>query len=66
MASNCFWSTTRIDFGSTTIQYFLIDLLLIMDGIDIASYADDSTPHVSADNIDEVNRFFGACSQFII
>ena len=36
------------------LNIFLIDLFFIDDNIDIASYADDNTPYISAKNIDEV------------
>ena len=41
-------------FGSTSIQKILADLLFITEDVDIADYADDSTPYVSAENVDEV------------
>ena len=33
---------------------FLIDLFFIFKNIDIASYADDNTPYISANNVNEV------------
>ena len=39
--------------GLLLFNIFLIDLPLIMEDIDVTSYADNSTPYVSKDN-DEV------------
>ena len=33
---------------------FMADLFFIMSNIDIASYADDNTPYIAADNIDDL------------
>lgn len=38
--------------GSLLFHICLIELFLIIEDTDIASYTDDSTPYVSADNID--------------
>ena len=40
--------------GPLLFNNLLIDLFFIIEHIDIASYADDNTPYVSADNIDGV------------
>ena len=40
--------------GSLLFNIFLCDLFYITSGTDFASYADDSTPYVSADTIDQV------------
>ena len=39
---------------TSIIQYFLIGMFFITEDTDIASYADDNTPYVSADNINGV------------
>ena len=46
----------RIDSRTSIIQYFLIGMFFLIEYIDIASYVDDGTPYVSADNIDWVVR----------
>ena len=33
---------------------FLADLFFIISNVNIASYADDNTPYISADNIDDI------------
>ena len=38
--------------GPLLFSIFLIDLFFTIEDTDIASYADDNTPYVSADNID--------------
>ena len=35
---------------------FLIDWFLMIEDTEIASYANDNTPYISADNIDEVMK----------
>ena len=40
--------------GPLLFNIFLIDLVFIVENIDIASYADDNTPYISANNINEV------------
>ena len=40
--------------GPLLFNIFLIDLFFIIEDTDIASYADDNTPYVIADNIDGV------------
>ena len=40
--------------GPLLFNIFLIDLFFIIEDVDIASYVDDNTPYVSADNIDGV------------
>ena len=44
--------------GPLLVNVYLADLFLIMDDIDMANYADDNTPYVTADDIDEVIAFF--------
>ena len=44
--------------GPLLVNIYLADLFLIMDDIDMANYADDNTPYVTADDIDEVIAFF--------
>ena len=46
----------RIDSRTSIIHYFLIGMFFLIEYIDIASYVDDGTPYVSADNIDWVVR----------
>ena len=41
-------------FGSFLFNIFLCDLVLIMKEISFASYADDNTPYITAENLDEV------------
>ena len=50
----CSSSTTRKDFGSISLQYLLMHLFLSIEDIDIASYAYNNAPYVSADSVDEV------------
>ena len=40
--------------GPLLFNIFLTDLHFIIEDTDIAGYADDNTPYVSADNIDVV------------
>ena len=40
--------------GPLLFNIFLIDLFFIVENIDIASYADDNTPYIGANNITEV------------
>ena len=42
------------NFGTTSIQLFLVDLLLIHSDIDTANFADDNTPYLSAKNVEDV------------
>ena len=46
----------RIDSRTSIIHYFLIGMFFLIEYIDIASYVDEGTPYVSADNIDWVVR----------
>ena len=48
------WGTARLNFGATSIQHFLADLFLIHNDIDIANFADDNTPYLSAKNTEDV------------
>ena len=50
----CSSSTTRNDFGSISVQHFFDRPFLIIDDVDLSSYAYDNTPYVTADNVDEV------------
>ena len=38
------WGTTRLNFGTTSMQYFLAGLLFLHSDIDIANFADDNKP----------------------
>ena len=40
--------------GPLLLNIFLCDLFLIMENIDIASYADDNTTHTTGNSIEEV------------
>ena len=40
--------------GPLLFNIFLIDMFFIVENIDIASYADDNTPYIGANNINEV------------
>ena len=40
--------------GSLLFNIFLCDLFLVMENIDIASYADDNTPYTTGNSIEEV------------
>ena len=40
--------------GPLLFNIFLIDLFFIVENTDIASYADDNTPYISANNINKV------------
>ena len=40
--------------GSLLVNIFLADLFSIIIDIDIASYSDDNTPYIIADNIDDL------------
>ena len=42
--------------GPLLFNIFLCDLFLIMENIDIASYADDNTPYTTGNSIEEVIR----------
>ena len=51
--------------GPLLFIIFLIDLFFIIKDTDIASYADDSTPCVIADNIDGVMEFLEEASEIV-
>ena len=51
--------------GPLLFIIFLIDLFFIIKDTDIASYADDSTPCVIADNIDGVIKFLEEASEIL-
>ena len=50
------WSYARFNIEITIIQNFLANLFFIISYIDIASYADDNSPYIAADNIDDLNK----------
>ena len=50
------WSCARFNIEITIIQNFLANLFFIISYIDIASYADDNSPYIAADNIDDLNK----------
>ena len=51
--------------GPLLFNIDLCDLLLIMNHVDIAHYANDNTPYVYGKNIDEVVRFWEESSHVI-
>ena len=51
--------------GPLLFNIFLIDLFFIIEDTDIASYADDNTPYVIADNIDGVIKSLEEASDVI-
>ena len=44
--------------GPLLFNIFLCDLFLIMKETSFASYVDDNTPYVTAENLDEVIKSF--------
>ena len=56
------WGTARLNFGTTSIQHFLADLFLIHSDIDIANFADDNTPYLSAKNVEDIIEFLERAS----
>ena len=50
------WSYALFNIEITIIQNFLANLFFIISYIDIASYADDNSPYIAADNIDDLNK----------
>ena len=50
------WSCARFNIEITIIQNFLANLFFIISYIDIASYADDNSPYIAADNINDLNK----------
>ena len=44
--------------GSLLFNIFLCDLFLIMKETSFASYVDDNTPYVTAENLEEVIKSF--------
>ena len=51
--------------GPLSCNIFLIDLFFIIEDTDIVSYANDNTPHVSADNIDGVIKSLEEASEIL-
>ena len=51
--------------GPLLFNIFLTVLFFITEDTDIVSYADDSTPYVSADNIDEVIKSLEEASEIL-
>ena len=48
------WGTTRLNFGTTSIQQFFSRFVFIHNDTDIANFADDNTPYLSAKNVEDV------------
>ena len=49
------WGTARLNFRTAFIQlFFLADLFLIHSDTNIANFADDNTPYLSAKNVEDV------------
>ena len=48
------WGTARLNFGTISIQKFLADLFVLHSDIDIANFADDNMPYLSAKNLEDV------------
>ena len=51
--------------GPLLFNIFLIDLFFIIEDTEIASYADDNTPYVIADNIDGVIKSLEEASEIL-
>ena len=47
------WGSTRLNFGTTSIQHFLADLFHIHSNIDNANFTDDNIPYLSAKNVED-------------
>ena len=54
MGGNTFWGTSGIYTWSDFIYHFFSDLLLSVQNVDFASYADDNTIYDADENIDEI------------
>ena len=54
MGRNYVWGSTRVYIGPLLFNIFFCDLFLIMENIDIASYADDNTLYTTENSIEEV------------
>ena len=51
-----FGGTPRINAWSPLFNIFLADLIIIVDSMDTANYADDDTPYATANDIDSLIR----------
>ena len=51
--------------GPLLFDIFLIDLFFIIDDTETASYADDNTPYVIADNIDGLIKSLQEASEIL-
>ena len=51
--------------GPLLFNIFLIDLFFIIEDTEIASYADDNTPYVIADNIDGIIKSLEEASEIL-
>ena len=54
MACYNVWGTTRLNFGTTSIQHFLRDLFFKHSDIDIANFADNNMPYLSAKYVEDI------------
>ena len=54
MGRNISRSTSRSILGPLLFNIFICDLFFIVDKIEFTSYADDNTPFVSRDRLDDV------------
>ena len=66
MISLCSSTTTKNDFWSISFQHFFVDLFLIINDVDLASYVDDNTPYVTADSVDEVIDSLGQAANVLL
>ena len=54
MARNPIGSTRSFSTWTIIIQHYICDLFFIIEGCDIANYADDNTSYLSGKNVEEV------------
>ena len=52
------WGTTRLNFGISEFLFniFLAELFFMHNDINIANFADDSTPYLSVKNVEDVTE----------
>ena len=56
LGGNFVWSSTKIHYDRLLFNIFLCALFTIINETDFASYVDDTTPYVAANNLDYVIR----------